>query len=246
MKRRIFLMYGQSNMCDRGWAAELPAFANSDRMFVYTRVTPVGVAEIGTHGTWQPAVDVIDPAGTNPGQVGALALAFMNRMCELYPDDEIGVVPRSQPGTGIDTWKKWNRISGNYGMALERVWWALDELPAGVDGEIAGALWWQGEGDAASANASLWCERFSHIVSDTRVDLQNLNLPIVFVRLGNDIPSGMTYWNTVRQQQDWMTMRNLAKVSIDDVVPLSDKTHYPTAGYITIGTRMADAMAPML
>lgn len=240
--RRLFLMMGQSNMCDRGYANELPVFPNANRMFVYSRINPVGTAaEIGTHGVWTPATGVIDQAGATSGMVGALALAFMNRMCDLYPDDEIGVVPRSSPGTSIDAFAKWNRNSGEYGMGLERMWWALDECP--VPAEISGFLWWQGEQDSyTSAAASSWSQKFCNLVSNVRVDLQKLDLPTVFVKLGDDVPTGCTYWNTVRQQQAWMTMRGLKMVTIDDVTPLSDKTHYPTAGYLQIGVRMADAM----
>jgi len=244
--RRIFLMMGQSNMCDRGWANELPVFANADRMFVYSRVTPVGPAEINTHGTWQQATGVIDPAGANPGQVGAMALAFMDKLCDYFPGDEIGVVSRCQPGTAIDSWRKWNRNTGNYGMAVERAWWALDECP--VPAEISGFLWWQGEQDSTSSTDSpLWAERFGNIVSAVRVDLQKLNLPTAFVRLGGTaVPTGYPYWNTIRAQQDWMTMRNLRKVDIDGLTKLSDGVHYPTASYLEIGHRLADAMAPML
>ena len=129
-------------------------------------------------------------------------------------------------------------------MAIERMWWALDDSP--VPAEIAGFLWWQGEADALNSTTSAaWCQSFTRLVSDVRVDLQTLGLPVAFVRLNNEVPTGQTYWSTVRQQQDWVTMRSVSRVNIDDLPSLSDKTHYPTASYLQIGERMADAMAQM-
>lgn len=236
-------MIGQSNMCDRGLISELPTFANASRMFVYRRATPVGTAaEIDTPGTWEQAVDVIDEMGAVSGSCGALGLSFADRMATHFANDEIGLVPRSQPGTDITSWRKWNRKSGNYGMAVQRGWWVEEEY-----GPLAGVIFWQGEQDAySSSNASAWCERFCQMVSDLRVDFQNLNLPVVFVRLGNDLPSGVPYWNTVRDQQEWVRMKNVSRVDIDDLTPNSDKLHYSTASYLTVGERIADAMAGML
>jgi hypothetical protein len=240
--RLNFLMIGQSNMCDRGLASELPAFPNASRMFVYHRPQPLGVPEIDTPGTWAQAVDVVDPMGAPVGGAGALGLAFANRVADYFPSDEVGLVPRSLPGTEMDQWRKWNRKSGNYGMALQRAWWVEEEY-----GPIAGVLFWQGEGDTASSgDSAVWTERFGRMVSDIRVDLQNLNLPVVFVRLGDQVPSGYAYWNTVRAQQEQVRMKNVAMVSIDDINPNADKIHYGTAAYVAIGERMADTMDGLL
>lgn len=240
--RKLFLTIGQSNMCDRGVAADLPVFANADRMKVYKR--PIPAAETNVRGTWADAVDVIDPAGATAGSAGAMQLAFLNRMCELFPDDEIAVVPRSVPGVSIDTFVKSNRNNTNYGMALERVWWALEDSPEPC--EIAGVIWWQGEADAATTNANVWANKFSQLISEIRVDLQDLSLPVVFVRLGEEALSTYTYWGQLRTQQNQMTMKNLKRVDIDDLPSLSDKVHYPTASYLAIGQRIADAMHPLL
>lgn len=240
--RYLFLSYGQSNMCDRGVAADLPTFPNASRMFVYKR--PLPAAEVGVRGTWDNAVNVIDPAGAVAGSAGALQLAFLNRMCDLFPNDEFAVVPRSIPGTSIDSFVKNNRNNGGYGMALERVWWAMEDSP--VPCQVAGAIWWQGEADASSSAASAWSQKFSELVSNTRVDLQNLNLPFVFVRLGEEAIGTYAYWSTIRTQQNQMSMKNLKRVDIDDLPAMPDKVHYNTANYLTIGTRIADAMAPML
>lgn len=246
--RLLFLTGGQSNNCDRAQLAELPDFPHRDRIFIYARPQPVGTsAEIGVHGTWQSALDtsVVDPAGAAGGQVGGMLLSFANRLAELRPSDEIGLVPRSGPGTDLYSWRKLNRNNSLYGMWIERGWWALDDSP--VPAQIAGIVWWQGEADTDdSASANAWSERFSRLVSDARSDLQNLSLPMVFVRLGEEGLPYYTYWGTLRTQQNLMTMRNLRRVDIDDLPSLSDHVHYPTNSYVQIGPRIADAMQAML
>jgi Carbohydrate esterase, sialic acid-specific acetylesterase len=233
--RKIYIWSGQSNACDRGVTAQLPVFENASRMFVYRRTLP-WVADV--RGVWQPAVDVIDESGATAGSCGAVALAFMNRMATLYPDDEIAVVPYGYPGSVITNWAKSNRNATVYGAMIQRALWA-DEF---ADSEIAGFCWWQGEAETTNLTlANGWCANFSNLVSNVRVDMANLNLPTAFVKLGN---TGNTsaYWNTMRGYQAAMYMRNLAMVDIDGLPALADKTHYPTSSYLEIGIRMADAI----
>lgn len=235
--RRNFIWSGQSNMCDRGITSQLPVFPNASRMFVYRRTWPWVP---GVPGTWEPAIDMIDEYGAASGACGAVALGFLNRICDLFPNDEAAVVPYSMPGTSIAAWAKWNRNSGQYGGMIQRALWAEGQ------GETAGFCFWQGEQDTnVAADAANWGPRFSSLVSDVRVDMGKLELPTAFVRLGN---TGNTapYWNTVRNWQSAMVMKNLAMVDIDGIAANADKTHYSTAGYIEIGERMADAIAPML
>jgi hypothetical protein len=243
--RRNFLLIGQSNMCDRAAIGQMPAFENRDRVFIFKRPLPLGAAEIGAVGEWVSAEEtsVVDPVGALAGHGGALALAFADRLAALRQEDEVGLVPRSHPGTEIHLWRKWNRNAGLYGMAVERAW------QAAADGTMSGVVWWQGEQSAYnSVTATNWAERFSRLVSDLRVDLQNLNLPVVFVRLGTAGARypGMAYWNTVRAQMTSITMRNVKRVDIDDVQALPDRLHYPAASYATIGVRIANAMETML
>jgi lysophospholipase L1-like esterase len=53
-------------------------------------------------------------------------------------------------------------------------------------------------------------------------------------------------WNQLRMRQTEIAMRKLVMTDIDGIADNADKTHYSTAGYIEIGERMADAIAPML
>jgi hypothetical protein len=235
--RRNFIWSGQSNMCDRGLASQLPVFPNASRMFVYHKVLPW---VSGVQGTWDNAVDVIDPVGAVPGAAGAVALGFLNRICELFPNDEAAVIPYSYPGIAISSWAKWNRASGQYGGMIQRALWAEQE------GVTAGFCFWQGEANTSTtASADGWGVSFSELVSNVRVDMGNLDLPATFVRLGN---TGNTAagWNQLRMRQSEIAMKNVVMTDIDGIPALSDKTHYSTSSYIEIGERMADAMAPML
>jgi hypothetical protein len=67
---------------------------------------------------------------------------------------------------------------------------------------------------------------------------------VAFVRLGNT-GNPAANWSTMRDQANWMSMKKLGMVNIDGITPLSDKTHYPTAGYVEIGIRIANAMAAL-
>jgi hypothetical protein len=235
--RRNFIWSGQSNMCDRGVTSQLPTFANRSRMFVYRRTWPW---VSGVPGTWEPAVDVIDEYGASAGACGAVALGFLNRICDLFPNDEAAVVPYSIPGTAISAWAKWNRASGQYGGMIQRALWAEDQ------GVTAGFCFWQGEANTSTvAAADAWGAPFSELVSNVRVDMGNLDLPATFVRLGNT-GNTATGWNQLRMRQSEIAMRKLVMTNIDGIAANADKTHYSTAGYIEIGERMADAIAPML
>lgn len=234
-ERLNYLWIGQSNACDRGVASELPTYANASKMFVYNKTIPY-VAD--QPGTWSLATAVIDPTGAVAGSAGAAALAFADRMAALT-GKEIGIVPNCYGGTTITDWRKWNRDNGLYGMALQRAWWAEDQ------GHMAGVVWIQGEADSVTvANAQYYSERQGRLFSDIRVDLANLQLPIVYVKLNDTFATLSAYpgASTIRQQQDWVTMNKVGMINVDDLPMLSDKTHYPTASYTEMGIRLADEM----
>lgn len=236
--RRNFLMIGQSNMSGRGDLAQVPTYANASRIFMY-----------GNDDVWKLASEPID-SNTNQFDsvsddgvsVGAgIGLAFANRICELFPNDEVGLIPAAKGSTRISQWRRFYPRDFLYGNAVNRVWDAESQ------GVLSGVLFWQGEGDTLdTANASGWREDFSNMCSDLRVDLQNLSLPIAFARLNNLSHPSHPYWTTVRNGQTATKMKNLVMVSTDGATYQSGNIHATTAGYVDIGIRFADAIAPML
>lgn len=235
---RIFLVAGQSNTSGRGNLNEVPTYEHNDRIFMY-----------GNDGVYKQAAEPVD-SGTNQidsisydDNAGAgFAMAFANRICELYPDDQVCLVPAASGSTFITAWRRfW--VRNLYGSAINRVW----EAQAECGGVISGILWWQGEAETTDgAKALAWRENAANLFADMRQDLNNNILPICMARLNNLNPAGKAQWNTVRNGQNDMVMKNLRVVSTDGVTYQSDKVHCTTAGYVDIGIRFADAMAEML
>jgi hypothetical protein len=236
--RRNFLLLGQSNMSGRGVISEAPAQPNIDRIWLY-----------GNDGVWHHAPDEPLDSGTN--QVDAATndgsnagvgpgLAFANRMCELYPDDEIGLIPSNKGGSDMLDWRRWWVRNCLYGSTLARC------MEVGLD-NIHGILWWQGEADTGStSDAANWLERFSHCMGNMRHDLCNPKLPVVVAILNNLSPPNSPGWSTVRSAQTRLVAPNLAVIPTEGVPFKSDKIHATTEGQQTIGVRYADAMYALL
>lgn len=235
---RIFLIAGQSNASGRGNLLDVPVYEHNDRIFMY-----------GNDGIYKQAVEPIDidtnqidPISSDDNAGAGFGMAFANRLCELYPDDQVCLVPASAGSTFITAWRRfW--VRNLYGSAINRMW----EAQALTGGVISGILWWQGEAESTdSAKANAWREQASNLFANMRQDLNNNILPICIARLNNLNPSGKPYWNTVRNGQNDMTMKNFAVVSTDGVAYQADKVHCQTLSYCTVGIRFADAMYPML
>lgn len=231
--RRNFIFAGQSNNSGRGIVSQVPAYANSDRMFLY-----------GNDGVWKLASEPFD---SNVGQIdncsndenagAGPALAFANRMCELFPEDEVGIIPCAMGSTNIDQWRRLPTRDNLYGSMIGR---AMDAESEGV---LSGLVWWQGEAESLdSSKAVAWREKFGQLVGDIRVDLAKLSLPIAFVRLNNLAHQSHPYWGTVRTYQNKVYIPKVVMVSSDGVSFQSDNVHCTTAGYQDMGVRMADCI----
>jgi hypothetical protein len=235
--RRNFLIMGQSNASGRGLLAQAPEYPNLSRMFLY-----------GNDGIWKQAVEPID---SNVNQVDKISgdpnagvgvgMAFANRICTLFPNDEVGLIPACLSSTYIISWRRtWTRTS-LYGSAVNRAY------EADGQGTLSGILWWLGENDAINrVYAMAHGERFANLMADFRQDLNKPLLPIVYARWNNLSQPNRPYWKTIRGQQEAFRMKNIAMASTDGVPFQADRVHCTTEGYVTIGIRMADAMATML
>lgn len=234
--RRNFVFMGQSNASGRGNLADVPAYANIARMFLY-----------GNDGVWKAAAEPVDsPVGqvdaslTDTTAGAGAAMAFANRICTLYGADEVGLVPANKGSTSIVLHRRlWSR-KYIYGAALARI------REAEALGTTAGIVWWQGEADTGTAAlAAAWPERFANLIANIRADLGNLNLPVVFVQL-NSLSHKEVAWNRLRALQADIKMKNVAMVPSAGWEFSADKVHCTTAGYQTAGVDIANAMAAML
>jgi hypothetical protein len=243
--RRNFLLMGQSNMSGRGLVSQAPAYENIARMFMY-----------GNDGAWKQAAEPLDsPTGqkdkcSNDGNSAGVGpgMAFANRICTLYPNDEVGLIPCAKGSTFIKQWRRLIRINASgerlhlYASALYRA------MEAEEEGVLSGILWWQGEAESTVlAEANLWVERFITLMNDLRGDLGKPDLPIAYARLNNiKQTTKHPYWATMRRYQENVPLHKSVMVSTDDLPFQADKIHATTADQQVIGVRFADAIATLL
>lgn len=250
--RKNILVIGHSNTCDRTPASELPIFANASKMFLY-KENPNWIAQtypsppypspppyiLNAQGSWDQAVAEVEPAGSVAGSAGAFQLAMANKLAGLL-DVEIGLVPHAMGGLSIDAWAKWSRNTGFYGLALQRVEWAEDL------GHLSAVVIWIGENDlSTTTQAATLSQKITNLISNIRVDVGNLDLPVIVIKYGDLNSLGLVGWNEGRKQFDWIAQRKVRVVTTDEINP-TNGVHFNTAGYVQIGEKVADALATMI
>ncbi len=178
-------------------------------------------------------------------------VGFGHRLSELYPNDDIYLVKEgiSSSNLAID----WNPNGSGwvYNRFKERVNAALANLRnAGLDPEITGMIWMQGESDALSlARAPNYEANLENFIGKVRSDFGATDMPFVMGRIlphYDTTPAGGNA--TVRLVQE--TMQNkpgIGQVSwIDtDDLQLAYGGHYGTQGQIDLGIRFANEFEPV-
>lgn len=224
--RAIFLLMGQSNAAGFGLEPP-PIYQHADRIWVYRN-----------SGEWAPGREPVDEP---EGQVDAVSrdaksgvgfgMAFADRYAELHPGVEVGLVPCAKGGSTLSRWGPHVSRQSLYGSCLVRA------MEAAAAGRIAGVLWWQGE-DESTTSAVTYARDFANVVRALRVDLGDLDLPVVYAR----IKASTQATALVRDQQQMLNgWRRAAMVSTDGI-EYPDGWHPNTDGYQVVGRRMAEAM----
>lgn len=124
---------------------------------------------------------------------------------------------------------------------------AKTQIPTGI---ISGFVFLQGEADAKWGETYVgttyeWADAFRSMVRYLKTSLNAPDMPIVLARISRTTLPGFPAWDHVRQEQDSVSMPNLAHVSTDGVT-LIDGIHWDHASYVMVGERMADAMYQLL
>lgn len=247
MTRYNFVLYGQSNASGRGTGAA-PVYEHNNRIFNFRN-----------NGVWEVASEPIDsatgttadndPSWDGPAAANGFGMAFANRLCELHDTVEIGLIPCARGGTRLAQFRAIPNTKNLYGRMSKRV---VDSSDLGT---LAGILFWQGEADTRDPKIETlkWSDNFGNLVARSRTDFGNAKLPWAYVRLNNlrttqiqANASGQPYWNTLRQLQTNLSISNVVMVSSDGAAFQTDKTHCTTAGYVTMGIRIADAIDPLV
>ena len=177
-RMQIFLLAGQSNMAGRG------AVEPEDRVVV-PRVLMLDRA-----GQWVPATEPMHfdkpIAGVGPGRAFGIAVA------ERDSTIVVGLVPVAVGGTSITWWEPGAQDPATkafpYDDAIRRARIAV------ADGELAGILWHQGEGDSNAQAAPGYAERLRVLIERFRTDLGAPNVPFIVGQLGQFPEKPWTEW----------------------------------------------------
>jgi hypothetical protein len=234
----LFVMAGQSNMSGRG------------RLDARARTPVAGAYLFGNDYRWHPAREPTDDTtrqvdlvsrdavvGVSPGR------AFATAIREAHPGRPVGLIPCAKGGSSIAQWQPSFRETTLYGSCLKRI------RAAGVVGDVACILFFQGETDALTpaeapgpVAGSEWAYAFERLVRAWRRDLQRPDLPVVFAQIGSlgADSSRFAGWRAVQESQRRVSLPHTRMIETKGL-PLQDDLHYTTGAYRTIGRRFAGA-----
>ena len=191
MKKMLVILAGQSNMSGRGYLTEndifeIPGITALRRDMVWIpAVDPFNYDRLGTLGLSNAA----DPfevksleingnrrCGVGPGRTFAIAFK------KLFPEKEIGLIPASIGGTGINSWLPGGKDKHSdmhpYDDAIAMSREAMKE------GDVVAVLWHQGETDAKEQTLQ-YKELLKTVIANFRRDLGIDNVPFILGGLGD-------------------------------------------------------------
>lgn len=240
---RVYAGVGQSNADGRGTGAA-PTYANASRIYNYAKDNTLKLAVEPVAVNTGCVYSCMNDTSTGNGPIMPMA----DKLADYYPNDTILIVPCTKGSTAINQWRRLPTFLNLYGATIARIKEALEAAKAQWPTEevkLCGFLWWQFEGDTTtSTDATTWREDFGNLIANFRVDLGELNLPVVLARPNNLSTSNQPYKSTIRNAVDDIYISNLAIANIDspNVQYQSDGCHCTTAGYQTAGVIFADSM----
>jgi len=239
-KVKVWLLGGQSNMRGHGNPAEV-----TDPTYQVRQGDVM-------HYHWQHN-DAADDYGweqllwgggrTETTQEGGFGpeLSFGRAMADEYPDERIALIKHSPGGTNLHT--QWDPVGGSvYAAFVSTAHDALDALTAqGLDFEIAGMLWMQGEADTKdAANAAAYEDNLNDLIAAVRTEFSTPEMPFI---LGLTYGNG-DYTDTVRAGQLAAAAADVdvLVVNMDDRELVTyDTIHMNTASQLLFGQRLAAA-----
>lgn len=277
---KLFVMAGQSNMVGYGDGAALPPALGDQPDVWYDHYNPDARNGGPYAGATSTAFEALRPMGTN--QRYGPELTFGRALADAFPGQTIAIVKMSQGGTNIfEHWGRGlpadsdpmyayksqlyhallgalDSAAGTQDLAypdeVTRLDNAIARLEAdGLDYELAGLLWMQGENEATGSAAFDYEGLLTGFISALREDLGAPSLPFVIGRIsdnlyasnGGPIPAGGdAQIDAVRAAQvavadadaevEWVDTDDL------DARP-NDAWHFSSEAYQILGQRMADA-----
>ena len=162
---KAFLMIGQSNMAGRGDFGEVAEIQNP-------------LCKMLRNGKWIPMREPINPDrgifDYFHSGVG-LAASFADAYAKYF-NEEIGLIPCADGGTGLDQWREGSLL---YDHAV------MQGRLASRTSTIAGVLWHQGEADCSEELSSTYQQRLEVMLGALRETLDLQEVPIILGGLGD-------------------------------------------------------------
>ncbi len=236
---KIFLLAGQSNMLGQGVNAELPEelAAPFEGVKIWNR----------RGRAWEP---VAPGTGKRPENFGP-EVTFARAIARAMPEEDIRLIKFAAGGSSL--YQDWAPPEGApYRIFMRTARQALEDLEQnGIDYEIVGLLWLQGETDADHNKGDLYEENLTRFIAHMREAFGVPELPVVIARImavAWGVESG--HAALVQQAQENLAEKDpkVACFSTDDcppVHPQKNRGHYGTKGQMIIGKRFAEAYRGM-
>jgi len=148
-----------------------------------------------------------------------------------------GLICTAHGGTSMSQWDP-QRV----GVEGGSLYWSMLNSWRLTGQPVAGVLWYQGESDANPNDVPHYTRRMVELVSATRRDLKQRNLPWIIVQISRVYGHPMNYgpWNEIQEQQRLLPrkIKNLETVPAIDL-PMDDGIHIGSDGYVTLAQRLA-------
>jgi hypothetical protein len=240
-KNRVFLLAGQSNMQGQGLNSEL--------------TTPYGDVQKDVN-LWKSGWVKLSPGYGNGDDYFGPELAFGKAIKNALPNDTIYLVKYASNGKALyDDFKPFTGI--HYIKMAKTFNAALSDLDnAGIEYEVSGMLWMQGESDAYEGQAASYQANLVDFIAVMRNEFGTATMPFIIGRVldhfgGKVAPkvgqqTSPTQANIVRTAQVSVAQNTpffswFDTDSYQVVDPKSNPGHYGTQGQISLGTDFAMA-----
>ena len=228
---RVFLLGGQSNMVGQGSNVELTPPYNAPQADVKFWA-----------GHW---VSLAPGYGNNSSHFGP-EVAFGRAIADALPGDDIYLVKYAADGTAL--YNDWSPSGGpQYNAFMNTTGAALANLDnAGVQYEISGMLWMQGESDAVEQQGPAYEANLRNFIADMRTRFDTPEMPFVIGRVLSYYGGSNGHAAIVRAAQVTVadTTANVSWIDTDSfsvVDPVSNPGHYGTSGQLDLGNGFAAA-----
>jgi hypothetical protein len=224
---KVFLLGGQSNMVGSGKASNLKPPYNKPLLKIKAwhpqtnKWAPLAPETVNTKGRFGPEI------------------YFGHTMAKTFPEDDIRLVKYAAGGTAL--YNDWSpKTKGKqYVNFMSRAKAAIADLEtAGVEYEISGMLWLQGESDASENKAETYEKNLSEFISHMRTEFKTPSMPFIIARVRNHYGGKTGQSKIVRDAQVKIAtlIKNVTWFDKDDCSMLN-AGHYNAAGLADIGKR---------